>query len=103
MNLNQRVHTKEQLIEYYKDKNKLSDFKKLNVWWIAKIYSDKNLLKVLHNNIVYEIEKYLPSKQKNDPVWRELKDTNSKFCRLENWVSQLKRSLLQLMEKLFII
>ena len=71
--------TKKQLIEHYKDKNKLTDFKKLNVWWIAKLYSDKNLLKALHNNIVFQIEKHLPKNQQNDPVWCELKDTNSKI------------------------
>ena len=72
--------TKEQLIEYYSNnENKLVDFKKLNVWWIAKVYSDKNMLKNLHDNIVFEIEKHQPKVVHENSIWYQLKDINLKM------------------------
>ena len=72
--------TKEQVIEHYsKNINELKEFKKLNVWWIAKLYQDKNLLKALYKNIVFEIEKYQSKTQADNPVWHQLKDVNFKI------------------------
>ena len=72
--------TKEQLIEYYSNnENKLIEFKKLNVWWIAKVYSDKNMLKTLHDNIVFEIEKYQSKVAQENSIWHQLKDINLKI------------------------
>lgn len=72
--------TKKELIDYYKkNENKLKEFKKLNVWWIAKLYSDNTLLNVLHDNIVSHIDKYHSKKELNNVVWSQLKDINLKL------------------------
>ena len=70
---------KEDLIRYYKnDKNRknLKEFKKLNVWWIAKLYSSSILLNHLYNEIVFCIESYYIKKELNDVVLSELKNIN---------------------------
>jgi len=74
--------TKKDLIAYYEDarnRNKLKEFKKLNAWWIAKLYSDNDLLNILYDDIVLCIENHSVKKYSNDVVWDELKNINSKL------------------------
>jgi len=71
--------TKEDLIDYYKDdenRNRLKEFRKLNVWWIAKLYSDNTLLNDLYDEIVFFVENNFAKKDFNDIVWNELKNIN---------------------------
>jgi len=77
--LSEWFDTKEDLINYYGDdvnRNNLKEFKKLNIWWIAKLYSDNTLLNNLYDEIVFFIENHFSKKYFNDIVWDELKNIN---------------------------
>ena len=71
--------TEEDLMHYYsnvKNRNDLKEFKKLNAWWIAKLYSNNLLLNNLYDDIVSYIESYYTKKGLNDVVWSEIKNIN---------------------------
>ena len=94
--------TKEELIDYYNNNvNDLKEFKKLNVWWIAKLYSDNTLLNILYDNIVFHIENYHTKKELNDIVWSQLKDINLKLLCFGNLSQSAKTDPIDIHGKTF--
>ena len=94
--------TKEELIDYYNNNtNNLKEFKKLNAWWIAKLYSDNNLLNILHDNIVSHIESYHTKKVLNDIAWSELKEINLQLLCFGNLLQSAKTDPIDIHGKTF--
>ena len=84
---------KKDLIDDYSDKknmNKLKEFKKLNAWWIAKLYNNNFLLNSLYNEIVFIAENKITQKKCNNPIWKELKNLNSKLISNDNLTQETK-------------
>ena len=80
-------------IDDYSDKknmNKLKEFKKLNAWWIAKLYNNNFLLNSLYNEIVFIAENKITQKKCNNPIWKELKNLNSKLISNDNLTQETK-------------
>mgnify|MGYP000557185960 CR=1 FL=1 len=94
--------TKEELIDYYNNNvNNLKEFRKLHVWWIAKLYSDNTLLNLLHDNMVFHIENYNTKKQSNNIVWSQLKDMNLKLLCFGNLSQSTKTDPIDIHGKTF--
>ncbi|MBT5400178.1 hypothetical protein HOL24_06515 [bacterium] len=77
--LSEWFDTRDELIRYYnndKNRSKLKEFKKLNAWWIAKLYRNSILLNNLYDDMVSYIEKIMLKKDLNDIVWDEIKSVN---------------------------